>query len=99
MLREKHFNFMGRPPTPSILKYFIFTWPIVFLHWQLNDGICCLTQFEYWLDNKKNLPKINPSFIYFKNLLNIKMSNTLLLQLGCFFSTVTWSIGVYRYYK
>jgi hypothetical protein len=93
------FMYFGFLLPKKYLLYFIFTWPIVFLHWQLNDGICCLTQFEYWLHKKQNPPLVHHDFILFKNLFNIKISDATLFNLGCFLSTFSWSIGVYRYYK
>ena len=29
------------------LIYYLFLWPIVYIHWHFNDGMCMLTELEY----------------------------------------------------
>lgn len=34
------------------LIYYLFLWPVIYLHWYFNDGVCMLTEIEYSLDKQ-----------------------------------------------
>jgi hypothetical protein len=87
-------------PEP-FLFYFLFTWPAIYLHWQINDNRCILTDLEYYLDGKEQAPKNNYEFPFVKKQLakiNIKPTND--MQIYYFFiygMTTFWIIGLIRY--
>lgn len=91
------------------LIYFLFVWPIVFIHWQTNSNRCVLTELEYWLEgkpypksqtNSANVLKADPPSPFIR-----KITGTLFdgftdgelhkTILGLF--TLFWVIGLIRY--
>lgn len=89
----------------SFLQYYLFLWPITWLHWQFNNNKCFLTQLEYRLKGEKDSPKSDKDHDYpfmrklYFNLFNIKFSdkqihNIIILKINIF-----WLIGAARYLK
>ena len=46
-----YFMVFGCLLPPQYLWIHLLFWPIVLIHWQFNDGKCCLTQLELYLKN------------------------------------------------
>jgi hypothetical protein len=85
------------------LVYFLFAWPILYLHWQMNNNKCLLTQIECWLDNQPYCNVTDNDFPFVTNMLNYlhieitgnEQKNRIMNSgLTCF-----WLFGMYRYYK
>jgi hypothetical protein len=94
--------FFGFLLPETFLFYFIFTWPMVYLHWQFNNGRCILTELEYYIDNRPYPPPANKDHDYpfmrsvFADF-NIKISDEEIHSLILFGLTGTWTIGFLRY--
>ncbi len=85
------------------LYLYIIAWPIVYIHWQLNNNKCILTEIEYKLQNKKNTPTANKDhdFPFINKMLNewnIYLSNNQIHYLIFFILTITWIIGLIRFF-
>ena len=38
--------------TGKYLIYYLFLWPVIYVHWYFNDDRCILTEIEYILDKQ-----------------------------------------------
>ena len=81
------------------LFYFILFWPTIYLHWQINNDCCMLTELECYLADKPFILSVGENRSlkrwfakYTINTSTISIRN----YITCFF-TITWLIGVIRY--
>ncbi len=88
----------------KFLIYHLVSWPLVWLHWNLNNDYCFLTQYERKLKNKisphnKSDNKSNSEFMkkIFNNM-GIYMSVEKILILTKILFTTSWLISAYRYF-
>jgi len=85
------------------LFYFIFAWPLLYLHWKTNNNKCILTEIECWIDKQPYCERNHNDYPFITNLLsyfhieikNRKTKNNLIHYLVTF----CWLIGMGRYYK
>ena len=97
------FIFLGAFLPKKYLIYFIFAWPLMYLHWYTNDENCISTEIECWADKKPYCSEPADDFPFVTNLLkkfNItiheKETKKYIIE---FTLTTFWLIGVYRYYN
>lgn len=84
------------------LFYYIITFPIVYIHWKLNNNYCILTQLEYMIDNKPYPPTIDKNHPFIKSIfdeLNIKISSSELHNTILYGYNILWLIGIIRYFR
>ena len=87
------------------LIYHLISWPLVWLHWELNNNYCFLTQIERRLNEKinpkiKNKEKNNSEFM--KKIFNdmgIYISVEKIDILTKLIFTTSWLITVFRYFN
>jgi hypothetical protein len=83
----------------------IICWPLVRLHWYLNDGYCVLTQLEYRLKkntiNKNANNNSDPEASFMKNIYEnftkTRMTNEEADVITTTLFTVVWIISVTRF--
>lgn len=85
------------------LIYYIPFWPLVYLHWKFNSNRCFLTELEYWIESKPFPSTVNNDHNYpfirsMTGKLFDKLTNDQLHQLVITLFTLTWFIGLIRYY-
>jgi hypothetical protein len=91
------------------LPFHLASWPIVYIHWKLNDNKCILTQLEHWLKDgtsMKDAPKIgekrDDDFYFTKKTLgnlSINLSDEDIDNLVYLVFSISWLISFYRYTK
>ncbi len=96
-----YFMILGFLLPYKYLYIFLLTWPIVYIHWQLNNDMCCLTQLEYYLKNKPNPPTSKEDHDYpfakkFLSIFNINLPNDKIHQFILINLTILWFIGLLR---
>lgn len=86
------------------LKYFLFVWPIIFIHWQMNSNRCVLTELEYWIENKPYPVSISlqsdPPYPFIRRITGKLFDGFTDGQLHKFILglfTFLWIIGLIRY--
>lgn len=84
--------------------YFVITWPCIYLHWQLNNNRCILTELEYYLDNKPYPPTVDKDHDYpfIKSALKDfgVSADDIEIHYGIMYGfTILWIIGMIRYFK
>ena len=97
------FFFAGAFIPKKYLILFIFTWPLLYLHWQTNNNKCIFTEIEYWLDDNEeevlNQYENFPFMTCMLNGLNIKIKGKKTkYYIFCTILTFFWLIGLYRYF-
>jgi hypothetical protein len=88
------------------LIYYLPLWPIVWLHWQLNNNVCVLTEIEYIIrNNHTKAPSLfdTDGHIYFREFIKLfgikQMSNNTAHNIVIIIVSLAWLIGYIRYYK
>jgi hypothetical protein len=99
-----YFMFFGVLLPEKYLLYFVITWPFIYIHWQLNNNRCILTELEYYLDNKPYPPTIDKDHDYpfMKSVLGdfgISMDDENIHYGVMYGLTILWIIGMIRYFK
>ena len=88
------------------LRYHLFAWPLVWLHWKTNNGYCFLTQLENRLNGKES-PNVIEAHAnstdaeFMKRLFNnmgIIMPIERIHLLTNILFTASWVISSYRYF-
>ncbi len=97
-----YFMFIGVLLPNHLLFYYLCVWPGVYLHWQINDQHCILTQLEYYLDGRKFPPKAQDDHNYpfaqgILRTIGIYIHDSQLHGLILFVLTTLWIIGFIRY--
>lgn len=97
------FFFVGAFIPKKYLIFFIFAWPLLYLHWCTNNNKCIFTQIECWLDNKQYCLDQDEEFPFMNHILNtfnITINdNKTKHYIFCMSLTFFWLIGIYRYYS
>ncbi len=82
------------------LFYFILSWPCIYLHWQINENRCILTDLEYYIDGKTppqgnnyQFPNIQKKIAEF----GIKLQHMHIYYFFMYGLTAFWIIGFIRY--
>lgn len=99
-----YFMFFGVFLPERLLIYFLITWPLIYLHWQLNNNRCILTELEYFIDNKPYPPTVDKDHDYpfMRSVLadfNIKVPDEQIHYGVLFGLTAIWIVGVVRYFR
>lgn len=99
-----YFLIFGAFLPEKYLFYYIIAWPITYIHWQINNNRCILTQLEYALDDKPYPPTVDkdndsPFMKTIFDELNIKASNSEIHYTIVYGNTIFWLIGVIRYFR
>lgn len=95
------FLFFGAFLSKKYLFYYLFAWPLLFLHWKTNGNKCIISQIECWLDNKPSLNHDEefPFMAYILKFINIEINdNKVKNRIFCTSLTFFWLIGMYRYF-
>lgn len=89
------------------LPFHLIMWPIVYIHWKLNDNKCVLTQLEQWVkdgtsmkDVRKVGEKRDCDFYFAKKTLNdysITVTDDDIDKLIYIIFSISWLISFYRY--
>lgn len=91
-------------PKP-FLKYYLFLWPLTWLHWQFNNDKCFLTQMEYRFKGIKEESPISSkdhNYPFMRKLyskFNINLSDDQIHTFIIMKINIFWLIGVMRYLK
>ncbi len=98
-----YFMILGFLLPRKYLYLFLISWPLVYIHWNLNNNKCILTEWEYKLKNIKDVPIVNKDhdFPFINKMLNewnIYLSNNQIHYLIISLLTITWTIGLIRFY-
>lgn len=88
----------------SLLKYYLLLWPLTWLHWQINDDKCILTELEYKLKGKTEIPKSKSDHNYpfmrkLYSMFNINLTDN---EIHMFIITkinILWLFGALRFLK
>ena len=86
-------------PSKYLIIYVLF-WPLIYLHWQLNNNNCYLTELEYKLENKPLPSSREHNYPFVKGVLNnigIKMNDANIHKLVIYGITFLWLIGFIRF--
>ena len=84
----------------KFLFYFLFLWPAVYLHWQINDNRCILSDLEYYIDGKTPPPGNNYEFPNTQKKLaelGIKLQHMDIYYFFMYGLSTFWIIGLIRY--
>jgi len=86
-------------PSKYLIIYVLF-WPLIYLHWQLNNNNCYLTELQYKLENKPLQVTTENNYPFVKGVLNnigIKMNDNNIHKLVIYGITFLWLIGFIRF--
>lgn len=99
-----YFMIFGCFLPPKYLWIHLFFWPIVYLHWQFNDGKCCLTELELYLKNVKDAPTADKDYgeehYFIKKILadyNINLTSEEMHKGTLTLLTVSWLVSLIRF--
>jgi len=83
------------------LFYYLFLWPIIFIHWQFNGQRCCLTDLECYLKGIYPGPTVQQSLgtpvRKFLDSHNIRVRKITMYYVSLAICTLLWLIALYRY--
>jgi|Laugrespbdmm15sd_2_1035082.scaffolds.fasta_scaffold28858_2 hypothetical protein len=95
------FSIVGFMMPEPFLFYFLFIWPTIYLHWQINDNNCILSDLEHYYIDGKTPPSGNKYEFPFlqKQLANagIKLKHLDIYHFFIYGLTAFWIIGLIRY--
>jgi hypothetical protein len=95
------FSIVGFIMPEPFLFYFLFVWPAIYLHWQINDNNCILSDLEhYYIDGKKPPSGNKYEFPFLqKQFANagIKLKHLDIYNFFIYGLTTFWIIGLIRY--
>ena len=85
------------------LIFFVFAWPILYLHWYTNNDRCFFTQIECWLDKQPYCSKPAAEYPFVTKMLSyvnieIKSKQHKKYAINAMLSFF-WLIGIYRYFN
>ena len=86
-------------PSKYLIIY-VLCWPSIYLHWQLNNNNCYLTELQYKLENKPLQVTTENNYPFVKGVLNnigIKMNDNNIHKLVIYGITFLWLIGFIRF--
>ncbi len=86
-------------PSKYLIIY-VLCWPSIYLHWQLNNNNCYLTELQYKLENKPLPSSKENNYPFVKGVLNnigIKMNDNNIHIFFMYGITSLWFIGFIRF--
>ena len=83
----------------QFLIYHVFLWPLIFLHWCMNDGKCILTTFEFKLgdtslDSGDTWPSVRQNMSKFIDMTRISDENLKIFLYVVW--TLSWGLSLAR---